>query len=300
MGAKLLAMLRTGIAAASLSVLFLVSGAAQSVQAASSRSREGTTEVTTGPVPNLEGYDIYRPTDLNAVHHKLPVVAWANGGCVRANSPWAPLFDAWVKAGFLVVAIGPPPGAASATFSTVADQDKIVDWAYSENSPKGSPYHDRIDLKGIVAAGNSCGGVSSVQLAAQDHRVNAVFVLSGSSTLPGTPESKTASIMDDVHVPIGYVEGGPTDISVPQSNLDYTLVPKGVPIYQAHRFSGDHVTISLGVLPEDAQISTKWIEFSLYGGRKLEQQLLTDPCQSCAPGTWTVRAKNLSGLASRH
>jgi len=55
MGAKLLAMWRTGIAAAGLSVLFLVSGAPQSVQAASSRSREGMTAVTTGPVPNLAG-----------------------------------------------------------------------------------------------------------------------------------------------------------------------------------------------------------------------------------------------------
>jgi hypothetical protein len=228
----------------------------------------------------------------------LPVIAWANGGCVFFNALWKPLFDAWVKAGFIVVAIGPNPSSKGG-ISTVADQGKIVDWAYSENARKGSPYHNRLDLNGIVAAGNSCGGVTSVQLAAQDRRVRAVFVLSGSSTLPGTPLSTTARVLSHIHVPIGYVEGSPTDISRPQADLDYSLAPKGVPVYQAHRTSGDHLEISTQTLPEDAEISSKWITFSIYGGRTLEKQLLREPCRTCAPGTWIVRSKNLTGLASR-
>src|SRR6516165_12397875 len=287
------AVLRPGFAAVVISAALIATAPGSPAQAASVSMRTGEAPaITTGPIANLPGYDVFRPANLKAIHHKSPLVAWANGGCVFFNALWKPLFDAWVRAGFIVVAIGPNPSSKSG-ISTVADQEKIVDWAFSENARKGSPYHNRLDLKGIVAAGNSCGGVTAVQLAAQDRRVRAVFVLSGSSTLPGTPASTTAMIMSRIHVPIGYVEGDSTDISRSQSDLDYSLVPKGVPIYQAHRARGDHLEISTRTLPEDAEISTKWLTFSIYGGRTLEKQLLLEPCQTCSRGTWIVRSKNL-------
>ena len=181
------AALRTGIATVIISAALMATSKRSSAQAASDsvRTRQAPA-ITAGPIANLPGYDVFRPANLDAVNHKLPVVAWANGGCVFFNALWKPLFDAWVKAGFIVVAIGPNPSSKGG-ISTVADQEKIVDWAFSENGRKRSPYHNRLDPKGIVAAGNSRGGVTAVQLAAQDQRVHAVFVLSGSSTLPWDP-----------------------------------------------------------------------------------------------------------------
>ena len=98
-----------------------------------------------------------------------------------------------------------------------------------------------------------------------------------------------------IHVPVGYITGGPDDISRPNVAQDYSLVPPGVAAYVAHRSIGDHVTVSThkDVLIEDAEVSIKWIDFSLYGDATTRERLVTTPCGSCAPGTWSVESKDL-------
>lgn len=261
--------------------------------AAESRALPTTVE----KLPELPGFAIYRPTDLDATGSPMPVIAWGSGGCVRFDSLWQPLLDRWAGAGFIVVAISLPAGVSDprdAPPFTVDDQAKAIDWAFAAASAPG-PYRGHLDLDRVVAAGNSCGGVTALQLAARDKRVNAVFVLSGSSVLPGSPRSAAAAIMGTIHVPVGYITGGPDDISRPNVAQDYSLVPPGVAAYVAHRSIGDHVTVSThkDVLIEDAEVSIKWIDFSLYGDATTRERLVTTPCGSCAPGTWSVESKDL-------
>ena len=60
---------------------------------------------TTSEPAGVPGLAVYRPADLEATDEPLPVIAWANGGCVRHESTWAPLLDRWAASGFVVVAI---------------------------------------------------------------------------------------------------------------------------------------------------------------------------------------------------
>ena len=53
------------------------------------------------------------------------------------------------------------------------------------------------------------------------------------------------------------------------------------------------VSTDAGILLEIAEISTNWIDFTLYGSPLVEQSLLEKPCSTCAAGTWTLEAKNL-------
>jgi dienelactone hydrolase len=246
---------------------------------------------------NLPDYNVYRPEDLAATGAPLPVIVWANGGCFRFDGAWESLLTSWARAGFVVVAITTPTGADPGIggMSTADDQAKAIDWAFAENDRGGSPYVGHLDLSRVVAAGNSCGGITSLTLAAQDQRVRSVFVLSGSSVLPGAPREAAAAIMGNIDVPVGYVVGGPEDIATGPVRQDFDLVPEGVPAYVARRFEGTHVEVSIDadILLEVAEISTNWIDFSLYGNPLVAQSLLENPCASCASGTWTVEAKSL-------
>ncbi|HEY6532857.1 MAG TPA: hypothetical protein VIY72_11165 [Acidimicrobiales bacterium] len=255
------------------------------------------------PTTDPAGYNVYRPADLTATGAPLPVIVWANGGCFRYDTAWAPLLESWAAAGFVVVAITSPPGVddpRTAGMSTTDDQAAAIDWASEQNDTDGGPYSGRLDLNRVVAAGNSCGGITTLGLAARDTRVHSVFVLSGSSSFPGSPPEAAAAVMADIDVPVGYVNGGPEDISTANIEQDYGLLPVGVAAYWAHRSTATHQVVSTdpAVLTEVAEISTNWIDFTLYGNPELETTLLQDPCGSCAAGTWTTASKNLDLLVS--
>ena len=214
------------------------------------------------------------------------MVVWANGGCVRLDSPWHALLDRWAAAGFVVISISEPspdhPPASSS--STAEDQAAAIDWAEA--------HPEDLDLDRVVAAGNSCGGITSLALAGQDDRVKAVFVLSGSSVGPGATPAQASEVMGLVHVPVGFAVGGPTDIARPQAEQDYDVLPDGVPGMVTVRDEGDHVFVSTneGALADVAEIGLNWMDLALYG-TPAALDAVNDP-----PARWTVTAKHLEAL----
>jgi hypothetical protein len=250
--------------------------------------------------PDLPGYDVIRPTKLGAAGRRLPIIVWANGGCVRFDGVWVPLLQRWAAAGYFVVAIGsPPPGSPLSGTTTAADQRAAIDWAVEQNKTAGGPCAGRLDPKRIAAAGNSCGGVTTVQLTGTDRRVKTAFVLSGSGSLPGTPPAQAQQVMSAVTVPIAYVTGGPEDISRANVQQDYGDLRNGVPAYVALRASADHPTLSTteSILGDEiAPISINWFALAFYGSRPALRSLTTDPCPTCAHDLWTVMHKNLDTM----
>lgn len=246
---------------------------------------------------NLPGYNIYRPTELDATGAPLPVIVWGNGGCVRYDLPWQILLESWARAGFIAIAPTIPTDGTDprGNPTSASDLAGLIDWTYAENARSGSDYAGHFDLDRIVAAGNSCGGIIALNLASMDNRVRSVFVLSGSSAAPGSPIEAAAAIMGNILVPVGYIVGGPQDIAATYARQDYELLPEGVPGYLVQRFEGDHRTVSTdaAILRDVAEISTNWIDFTLYANPQVKQNLVNGPCAECAAGTWTVQAKNL-------
>jgi dienelactone hydrolase len=258
---------------------------------------------TVEPAVDLPGYNVYRPADLRALGSPLPVVVWANGGCVRHDATWRTLLDRWAAAGFVVVAITAPPGSepAIADRTTAADQATAIDWARDQNERAGGSFSGRLDLDRVAAAGNSCGGITSLALAGSDPRVRAVFVLSGSSVGPGAAREQAAAVMDKVTVPVGFAVGGPEDIASSQAVQDFELLRPGVAGYVASRASGAHQIVSTdpAILAEVAEIGVNWLDLVLDGNEAARASLVDAPCRTCAPGTWTVRAKDLDSLAAK-
>lgn len=241
-------------------------------------------------------FNVYRPTDLSATGEPLPVVLWANGGCFRAEDTWKQLFDRWAKSGFVVLALTATPGGLGAlSQSTVDDQNKLVDWVVEQNNKQGGPYAGKLDLKRIVAAGNSCGGVTALGVAAKDMRIASVFVLSGSSAVG----SVDRNVMGKIKVPVGYVVGGTEDIARANAEGDYAALSAGVPAMIVSRASGEHQTVStdMMILDDVAEISLHWLDLSLYGTQEAYDQLSSSKvCAGCDAGPWTLKQKELQKL----
>jgi len=263
---------------------------------ASTFTFEPTTE-TPGEAPY---FVVHRPDDLDVAVAEtggpLPVIVWGNGGCFRFSAAWDELFQRWVTGGFVVLALDVLPDNNPLAAHTADDHGALVDWVIAENEDPASPYAGKLDTARIVSAGNSCGGVTALTVAAADDRVAAVFVLSGSSAI-GTTD---VSIMGAITAPVGYIEGGPEDISRAAAEMDYAAMTDGVPAMIVARSTGDHLTVSYGdqtIVAREAEMSLHWMDLALYGTRAA-YDALTSPtiCTNCDPGLWTLTSKHLEAL----
>jgi predicted dienelactone hydrolase len=244
-------------------------------------------------------FKVYRPADMGgavtATGSTLPVIVWANGGCFRVAAAWELLYKRWASGGFVVLALDVGPDGNPLVATTVADHAKLVDWALEAAEKDGSPYAGKLDKTRIVAAGNSCGGVTALGVAASDKRVKSVFVLSGSSALASTD----ARIMSAISAPVGYIVGGAEDIAAPNASADYDAMTSGVPAMIVNRSSGDHVLVSTDatILAQEAAIALDWMDLCLYGTPAAHDALTSATiCSGCDPGIWKLKSKNLDAL----
>ncbi len=255
-----------------------------------------TAPITKETSANLPGYNIYRPADIKA-GAPLPIIAWANGGCVRRDATWTTILERWAEEGFFVVAVTSLPNADPAAPGrfTVDDQAAAIEWAIRENGTSSSPYANRLDVNRIVAAGNSCGGMTSLALAARDSRVKSVYVLSGSSLGPNTTKEAAGALMSKVSAPVLFIVGGEEDIARKPSNLDYSLLRDGIAAMVVSRNSGDHRTVSTdpAIQSDAADMGVNWFRATLQNDKDAITTLRTRICAKCDPDTWSAQSKNL-------
>lgn len=251
---------------------------------------------TTKESPGQEPwFNIYRPEDLDATGQPLPIVVWANGGCFRSDFTWEILFQRWASAGYVVLALTEHPVDGAMVQTSVDDQAGLVDWALEQAAADSGVYAGKLATEKVVAAGNSCGGVTALGLTARDPRITAAFVLSGSSGFGAA----NREVIDRIEVPVGYIVGGSADIAGANATSDYDALAEGVPAMIVSRFEGDHRTVSTdpGILTDEAEISLSWMELALFGDHGAHAALTsTNVCEGCEPGHYSVRSKHLESL----
>ena len=246
-------------------------------------------------------FNVHYPTSLPEGVSKLPVIVWANGGCVNSDFTWKPLFERWAKGGFVVLSLSndAPPDDLVAQLgmlgmSTKKEHAQLIDSATALNMT--GPLASKLDLERVIVSGNSCGGVTALEVAAEDKRTAAVFVLSGSSAL-GDTDTK---IMGAIKVPVGYIVGSASeDVAAPNAQADYGALTEGIPAMVVSRKSGDHMTVSTDpmIAPQVADIALNWMDLAVHG-TKAAHEALTSPnvCGVCTPGDWTLKAKGIETL----
>jgi dienelactone hydrolase len=284
--------------------------------------------------PGLRTHTVYRPADLAALgKQKLPIVAFANGGCVNVGNRFRYFISEIASHGFLAIAIGPmapkeaesaltssvvrnppAPGSPAALAKAPADGEgsarpsettarqlvDAIDWAIAENTRKGGKYEGRLDTKKIAVMGQSCGGLQAID-AAHDPRVTTLGVWnSGTFPAPGRSWTMGAARADKadlktLNVPVLYVSGEPADVAFPNAEDDFGRLE--VPVFRAWKEQTGH----LGSYREPnggayGQVAVAWLQWQLKGDRAAAREFLGAGCGLCTRAGWHVKSKGMDGV----
>jgi predicted dienelactone hydrolase len=172
--------------------------------------------------PTLPTHTLYRPADLAALHGaKLPIIAWANGGCVNAGNSFRYFLTEIASHGFLVIAIGPigppqieaprtlspgqsppPPRPPAPDAKPKTDWSQLIDainWAVDQNARPSSAYFGRLDTARIAVMGQSCGGLQAIA-ASVDPRVSTSMIWNSGvlNDGPGGPRRSLEAGLDAI------------------------------------------------------------------------------------------------------
>ncbi len=205
--------------------------------------------------PRQLGLGVYYPvlaSDSNSVPYRgsneLPLVLFAPG-YYEYYWDYAPLLQSLVSAGYVVIGINFPlndpssPGGANENdiLNQPKDMSSVISWAIGENNSPTSKLFGLMNLKDIVATGQSDGGDTALALSyntcCTDARVAAAVIYSGAelATFPGVYFSAGQDI------PL-LVAQGTNDTINPQalSQQIYALAP--APKFYLSLLGEDHLS----------------------------------------------------------
>lgn len=249
----------------------------------------------------LPTHTIFRPNDLSPFGKKakLPIIAWGNGAC--ANSPWEHVnfLSEVASHGFLVIAIGPMPaqgqrgggGQTKATMLTDA-----INWAIAQNADKTSPYYQKLDVAKIAAAGMSCGGLQTLEVA-PDTRLTTVMICNsgiigeGGRGMGGMP-ALTKAHLEKLRTPVIYILGGERDIAYNNGMDDFKRI-NNVPVFAANLDVGHGGTYSRPHGGEFAKVATAWFQWQLKGDKQAATMFEGEPSGVAQMAGWKVEKKNI-------
>lgn len=271
----------------------------------------------TGPYPaimeteaSLPFHVIYRPIGLSAIRAtRLGVVVWGNGGCRDDGASARAHLTELASHGYLVIAPGKLyPAGQSAPAPTRGPDGKYppqattsvqvkagIDWALAENKRRGSRYFGRIDPVAIAVAGHSCGGLQALQVA-PDPRVKTVLIHNsgifneGASSITGLNLEKSS--LAQVHTPIVYFLGGPTDQAQPNGSDDFKRLTRVAAVLV------DMPTGHLGTFSRPnggvvAQLAVDWLEWQLRGNRTAARTFVGADCRLCGRSDVRIERKRI-------
>jgi hypothetical protein len=262
-------------------------------------------------VPTLPRHVVYRPKDLAALGGtKLGVVAWGNGGCSEDGASSRFHLLELASHGYLVIASGRilsgpgappreprpagPAGQPAAPRTQVSDLTDAVDWALAENQRTGSPYFGRIDPTQIAYSGWSCGGLQALQVA-KDPRVktlvmhNSGVLSDGRNTaIPGMNVGK--EVLQTLHTPVIYIQGGPTDIAYANGMDDFNRI-NHVPVAIANLPVGHGGTFNEANGGAAASVAVQWLNWQLRGDGQSAKRFVGENCGLCNDPRWSLQRK---------
>lgn len=247
----------------------------------------------------LPTHTVFRPEELGDFGNekKLPIITWGNGAC--NNSPWEHVnfLSEVASHGFLVIAIGtmPKEGEQKRGLSKSSLLIDALDWAITQNSKAGSPYHNKIDTENIAVSGMSCGGLQALEVAADD-RISTVGVFnSGVLQNPNSGPEGMPSISKDqlkkLHSPTLYMLGGESDIAYDNGMDDFKRI-NHVPVFMANMDVGHGGTYAEPHGGEFAKVATAWYQWQLKSDEEAGKMFTGSPSGLSESPHWTVQKKN--------
>ena len=242
----------------------------------------------------LPDFVIYRPKDLNLAHAvcgDLPLLMFANGGCMDTSIGYERMLTEIASHGYLVCAIGEMQDVRfdrQEAHTPSSELKRGLDWMIKQNKTKGSDYYRNVDTCHIAAAGHSCGGAQVLANAA-DPRLKTYLILNaGMGDMEMADASKES--LPHVHGPILYVVGGPEDVAYQNAQKDYERIHH-VPVALAnHPASGHGGTYGEPYGGDYGRLVIDWLDWQLKGKKENAKIFLKGDLKDYQG--WEVKAKN--------
>ncbi|UKM66548.1 DUF3237 family protein [Flavobacteriaceae bacterium GSB9] len=241
---------------------------------------------------SLPDFVVYRPENIQKAakqQGKLPILVWANGGCMNSSIHQERLLSEIASHGYIIVAIGTlQMTVEERVHESTADDEllKALDWITKQARTQGSDYYDKVDLDKIAAGGHSCGGAQTLRIA-NDARIKTYLILNagmGNMTMAGA----SSASLPMLHAPIIYMIGGKTDIAYENAVLDYDRISHVPVVFADHTTAGHGATFSEKYGGSFAQLTIDWLDWQFKN--KDNSHIFLNNDLSDYPG-WTMKAK---------
>ncbi|MFB0610721.1 hypothetical protein [Aurantiacibacter poecillastricola] len=162
------------------------------------------------------------------------------------------------------------------------------------NADPTDPLHGRIATETVAATGHSCGGLQAL-LAGADPRIDTVIAFGsgvynrdGGGGLSGVQIDKAG--LRDLHTPVAYILGGPSDIAFPNGSDDFARIDH-VPVMLANLPVGHGGTLMLEDGGEWARVGAAWLAWQLRGDTEAGRLFTGEDCGLCTAQGWTIERK---------
>ena len=243
---------------------------------------------------SMPDFVVYRPKDLLHVHARqgaIPLLIFGNGACSDTSIGYERMLTEIASHGYIVVAIGElmmQQGDRKEGHTPSSELKRGLELMLDLCRTKGSDYYSYIDTTRIAAAGHSCGGAQVLANAA-DPRLKTYLILNaGMGDIEMAGASKES--LKNVHAPILYVVGGPSDVAYQNAQKDYDRIHHIGVCLANHPASGHGGTYWAPNGGDYGRLVIDWLDWQLKGKKQNAATFLNGEL-SKYPG-WTVKAKN--------
>lgn len=244
---------------------------------------------------SLPDFVVYRPENIQKVamqQGKLPILVWANGGCMNSSIHQERLLSELASHGYIIVAIGALQMTIEEREHEPTPEDellKALDWIAKQARKKGSDYYNNVDLDKIAAGGHSCGGAQTLRIA-YDQRIKTYLILNagmGNMTMAGA----SSESLQTLHAPIIYMIGGKSDIAYENAILDYNRINHVPVAFANHTTAGHGATFSEQYGGSFAQMTIDWLDWQFKNKDNSDIFLNNDLSNYLG---WSIKAKGFN------
>jgi len=218
---------------------------------------------------SMTDWVIYQPkklVDAAKKEGRLPILLFANGGCMNTSVHIERMLNEVASQGYVVVAIGKLQMKAFDREETSAPSSDLLeglDRFLKLCRNKKSVYAQTIDTTLIAAAGHSCGG-AQVLYSCGDTRLTTCLILnSGMGDMQMADASRQSLLA--LHTPIIYMTGGKSDVAYNNASLDYQRIHQVPVVWADDAKAGHGATYAEPYGGTFGRLVTRWLDWQLKG-----------------------------------
>lgn len=242
---------------------------------------------------SLPNFVVYRPEDIQKaidIEGKLPILVWANGGCMDSSIHHERLLTEVASHGYIIVAIGKLQITVDEREHKKTPDKELqvaIDWITKQTNNKKSEYYQIADVNKIAACGMSCGGAQTLGIA-NDQRIKTYMIFNaGMGDMKMAGASKTS--LKFLHANIVYILGGESDIAYTNALLDYERIDHVPVAFASHNTAGHGGTFDQEFGGSFARMALDWLDWQF---KEVDNSAIFLEADLKDYVGWTMKAKN--------